>query len=163
MQCSHPTSPPMALRRSGRKHAPKRNRSPIVSVRFLDKPSKAAKKPDSYSKKPDSRSNVSDEYDVLVRALCKCQNPSLVLCHYKGYSSKEDDWISMKRLSPATIEAFPDVQCSNVSPLCPHRSKVGKSSSVCVLLGSAAVPAPSPTISRAIKTAWCEAAPQHCW
>ena len=75
---------------------------------------------------------MSDDYDVLVRVLCKCQNPSLVLCHYKGYPSNKDEWVTMKRLSFAAINTVPDVHCSSVSPSCPHRMKVGKCSGLSV-------------------------------
>ena len=94
------------------------------------------------TKKRDPCSKSSGDYDVVVRALCKCQDPHLALCHFKHCSSEKDDWLPLRRLSPGAISAIPDVPCS-ASLLCPHRLKVGKSRGVSVHSGSVAVQDPA--------------------
>ena len=90
------------------------------------------------TKKLDFHSDSSADFDVVTRALCKCQNPHLALCHFKHYSSKKDEWLSVRRLSLSAIEAIPNVPCSASLP-CPHRLKVGKGSGLSVLSGSVVV------------------------
>ena len=93
-------------------------------VKLCGSPPKKAKKPSVYA---GSRSCLSDEFDVTVRALCKCQHPSLALCHFTGYSDDKDQWLNLNKLSLGAISNIPDVACLSVSPPCPHQLEVKKS------------------------------------
>ena len=93
-------------------------------VKLCGSPLKKAKKPSVYA---GSRSCLSDEFDVTVRALCKCQHPSLALCHFTGYSDDKDQWLNLNKLSLEAISNIPDVACLSVSPPCPHQLEVKKS------------------------------------
>ena len=121
----------MAVRRSERKPVP--NRTFSNSVPSPVKPSKVAKN-------AESRPDQSGDYDVVSRALCKCQTPSLVLCHFSGYPSDKDEWLSISQMSLEAIAAIPEVSCARVLPVCPHRLKVGKRGGVGVPSGSVVVP-----------------------
>ena len=94
------------------------------------------------TKTRDPCSKSSGDYDVIVRALCKCQDPHLALCHFKHFSSEKDEWLSLQRLSPGAINAIPNVPCSASLP-CPHRLKVGKGSGLSVHSGSVAAQDPA--------------------
>ena len=92
--------------------------------KYCGSPPKKTKKQSVYA---GSRSCLSDEFDVTVRALCKCQHPSLALCHFTGFSDDEDQWTSLNKLSLEAISSIPDVACLSVSPPCPHQLEVKKS------------------------------------
>ena len=68
------------------------------------------------------------DFDVEVRAVCRCEKEAFTYCRFLGYESSDDDWRPFSDLSEEAIAATSSMKtCSSNRRYCLRLTKLSKS------------------------------------